>query len=72
MTVDELKKKLKDNGIPVDSWGETSDNPEGVLPRERDLLQKLEGVLVQQIAADQKKLEELKIALHKAKHGGVR
>jgi hypothetical protein len=72
MTVDELKKKLKDNGIPVDAWGTTSTNPDGVLQRERDLLQKLEAVLVQQIEADQKKLAELKIALHKAKNGGAR
>jgi hypothetical protein len=72
MTPDEIKKKLRDAGIPVDGWGETveGDVKSPVLERQKEALGKVEVIIQRQLEEDQRKMAELHAVLQRLKHGG--
>jgi hypothetical protein len=60
----DLEKALQDAGIRLDSWGEAKPKAD-LFQRERELLEKLEKVLLVQIEADKSSITDLQIALNK-------
>jgi hypothetical protein len=73
MTPDEIRAKLREAGIPTDgSWGTTEERTvkSPLVEKQRELLRKLEGLMVQQIEQDTERVADLHIALQRLKHGG--
>ncbi len=74
MTLDEIKKKLEEAGIPVGGdWGPTraQTNVESpIVTKQRAALRKIEGLLVQQVEQDTQRVADLHVALQRIKHGG--
>lgn len=74
MDKDQIRKILEDAGIPVTGDWQPTQKLTGVqspiLQRQKDALQKLEGLLQQQLEQDQQKMADLHVALQKIKHGG--
>jgi len=73
MTPEEMRKKLREAGVPVD--GKWDDRPEQdakspIVEKQKKLLGNIEKILEQQVLEDQQKLAELHIALQRLKHGG--
>jgi hypothetical protein len=72
MTLDELRAKLDELGIPHDKWGhaggKTVESP--MIERHKALLVKVQEMLERQVEADKNKISELHTVLQRAKHGG--
>lgn len=74
MDADEIRRKLREAGIQVGSgWQATNQLNEvssPIVERQKAALRKIEGMLVQQLEADQQKMAELVSTLQRLKHGG--
>jgi len=73
MNADEIKKRLKDMGIPVGEFGQTTarDNLESpVLKRQKEALSKIEVLLDAELRQEQEKMATAHAALQRLKHGG--
>jgi len=73
MNPDDIKKKLREAGIPVDGKWEKQGPREvksPILEKQRETMRKLEGLLVQQVENDKQKMADLQAALMRLKHGG--
>jgi hypothetical protein len=73
MNPDDIKQQLRDAGIPLDgSWGSTEQRrvKSPLVERQKKHLRTLEGLLVQQIEADQERVADLHVALQRVKRGG--
>jgi hypothetical protein len=72
MTLDELRAKLDELGIPHDTWGaaggRTVQPPR--IEKYKELLVKIRTLLEGQVGKDKDKLSELHEVLMRAKHGG--
>ena len=72
-TLDDLKKKLAEAGIPLGTWSAPGSSRREVDPfgRVRTILEGIEGALSKQVEADVKKVSDLQARLEKLKSGGV-
>lgn len=74
MTPEEVKEKLKEGGIPFESWVHNEEEREvTTLPmfeRKAELLKQLAGILEDQIENDVKEVDTLNVQLHRLKRGG--
>jgi len=75
MTPEEVKAKLREAGIPFESWVKSDKQDEEVhtLPmfqRQAELLQQVASLLQDQIDRDMLEVNQLQIQLHKLKRGG--
>jgi hypothetical protein len=73
MSPDEIKKKLAEAGIGVNSWKAGSEKREvksPIVERQRKLLGDLAVLLDQQIENDKKMVSDLHLKLQKLKQGG--
>jgi hypothetical protein len=74
MNPDDIKKKLREAGIPIDGkWHEQGARKvkSPILEKQRETMRQLEGLLVKQVEKDKEKMSELQAALIKLKHGGA-
>jgi len=72
MTPDEIKKKLREAGVPIGEWGETVEGEvkSPILERQAKALGKVEDIIQVQLKEDQRKVAELHAVLQRLKHGG--
>lgn len=72
--IDEIKRMLKERGIPFNSgWGETTERTNIESPmvkKQKVALRRLEGILQTQLEQDQAKVAALHAQLQRLKHGG--
>ncbi len=70
--LEEIRKKLREAGIPIGGWTETTEGEveSPLLKRQGEALQKIEVLLERQIKSDQEKIAELHAIMQRAKHGG--
>lgn len=72
MSLDELRAKLDELGIPHDSWGAAGGRvaqPPRIEEYKR-LLTKIKELLEEQVKKDNERISELHAVLMRAKHGG--
>jgi len=74
MDAEEIKRRLREAGVPVDgSWKQT-ESKKGVMPKivkeQADALKKIEGILQSQLEKDKQTAADLHIALQRIKNGG--
>jgi|DEB0MinimDraft_4_1074332.scaffolds.fasta_scaffold647970_1 hypothetical protein len=74
MDAEEIKRRLREAGVPVDgSWKQT-ESKKGVMPKivkeQADALRKIEGILQSQLEKDKQTAADLHIALQRIKNGG--
>jgi hypothetical protein len=79
LSVDEVKERLRAQGVPVDSWvnneGKVTEGEKVVLPtmkRYADLLTQLRDLLQNQADRDLQEIDDLSYQLRRLKHGGGR
>jgi hypothetical protein len=73
MDAEEIKKKLRESGIPIGGWTQTEAKSGVRIPlveRQAVALKKIESILESQMQKDQQQLAELHAMLQKLKHGG--
>ena len=72
MTADEIKKRLEELGVPVNSWGETKEGnvKSPILEKQKEGMRQIQSLLELQLERDQQALANLHVALQRAKHGG--
>lgn len=72
MTPDEIKRKLREAGIPLGEWGETveGDVRSPILERQAKALGQIEGLVEAQLKEDQARVADLHAVLQRLKHGG--
>ena len=78
LTPEEVKRRLSEMGIPTGAWENTE--PDGeveitTIPTFRRMaggLEKLGGLIEDQIEKDQKQIKDLQLKLARLKHGGGR
>ena len=72
MTPDEIKKRLEELGVPVNSWGKTKEGTvkPPVLETQKEGLRQIQSLLEIQLERDQQALANLHVALQRVKHGG--
>jgi len=70
--VEEIKRKLRELGVPVDGWGKTEEREVAspFLDRQTSLLTKAKDMLEGQLAEDQRTVAELHEKVARLKHGG--
>lgn len=74
MTEEELRRKLKEAGIPVgEPWSQSTERTakSPLIEQQKKTLRKLEGLVERQIEEDQQRVAELHAALVRLKHGGA-
>lgn len=79
ITPEQVREKLRDMGVPVDSWQENPDPEKDVeittIPTFERIAENLKGLgkLVEdRIEQDQKQIQDLKLKMARLKHGGGR
>ena len=74
MTLEEMRAKLDEMGIPHDKWGEAGQGDKLVQPpmieRYKEFLLRIKKVLEDQVGADKEKVAELHATAQRMKHGG--
>ncbi len=73
MDAEDIKKKLRESGIPVGGWNRTtarSGVKAPIVERQADALRQIETLLELQVQKDQQQLSELHAVLQQLKHGG--
>lgn len=72
MTLEEMRAKLDELGIPRDGWspagGKRVKSP--ILEKQKDNLRRLLGLLEEQVEQDKQKVADLHVTLQRLKHGG--
>ena len=71
----DTKKSLEEQGIPVGSWSRTTGGTRplpSTLIRQKEMLEKLRGILEVQVEQDRVRLAELLETVNRIKHGGGR
>lgn len=71
-TIEEVKQQLRDLGIPVDSWEETTEGTvkSPFLDRQVEMLTKVRDLLEMQVEQDIATVAELTEKVNRLKHGG--
>ncbi len=70
---DDILKKLREAGIPTDGkWTSTTQgtHKSPILEKQKDLLEKLESLLVLQVEKDKQLMADMQQKLSRLKHGG--
>jgi hypothetical protein len=71
-TLEELRAKLKEMGLPTDGWGKTKagtmNSP--ILEHQKQAMLKIKGVLEEQVKSDRDLLSELHEKRNRLEHGG--
>ena len=73
MNADEIKKRLKEMGIPVGAFGQTTarNNLESpLIRRQKEALSQIEKLLQSELEQEQQKMANAHVALQRLKHGG--
>lgn len=72
MDVDEIKRILRERGIPTDGWGQTREGKmePPIISRQRDALVKMEVLLARQLESDKEQIATLHATLQRLKNGG--
>lgn len=72
ITLDQMRARLKELGIPVDGWTQTKDGPmdSPLINRQREALVQIRDVLQQQVESDKALLAELHEKKNRLQHGG--
>lgn len=70
--VEEIKRRLRALGIPVDGWGETDEREvvSPLLERQVNLLTQAKDMLEQQLESDKRLVAELHEKVARIQHGG--
>ena len=71
-TLEELRAKLKEMGLPTNGWGKTKagtmNSP--ILEQQKEAMLKIRGVLEEQVRSDRDLLSELHEKKLRLQHGG--
>ena len=74
MDAEEIKKRLREAGVPADGYWKETKSQKGVMPKivkeQAEALRKIEGILQNQLEKDKQIAADLHIALQHIKNGG--
>ena len=72
ISLEEMRRRLKEMGLPTDEWGKTQEGTMNspFLEHQKEALLKIKGILEDQVKSDRDLLAELHEKKNRLQHGG--